>query len=136
MTYLGSSNVKWEPKTTATQDRIAYQIERIDYSIPKIFSGAVNLALHEEDDYKAWEVFDHARKWGLEEHQTFDADVFLNELEKLREMSRSAGMEKVVKELSESIDFMEQNFNDLQSVLDNFRRQKLFDSLRENWSAN
>lgn len=118
------------------QDRIAHEIQQIDGAIPRILNGAVNLALQEESDNRAWEVFDYARSWKTEDHKTFDADQYLSELSKLRDMSKTAGMGTVFKELSETMEFMEEHSEDLQAVLDGFRKMELFEGLRGNWSAN
>jgi hypothetical protein len=123
-------------ESDATKDRISHEIEAIDASIYNIVHLSVNKALLEDDEYKAWEIFDHARKWRIEEHLTFDADQYLVELGKLRDMGRAAGMVKVVHELDNTIEFMEENTHALQSVLSNFRRQRTYEGLRENYMNN
>jgi hypothetical protein len=57
-------------------------------------------------------------------------------LGKLRDMGRAAGMVKVVHELDNTIEFMEENTHALQSVLSNFRRQRTYEGLRENYMNN
>lgn len=118
------------------QRQIAHAIQQIDSSIPRIISGAVNLALQEESDNRAWEVFDYARMWNIEDHKTFDADQYLTEIEKLREMTKTAGMGVAYKELSQTVEFMEEHYDDLQHVLTGFRKIQTFEGLRGNWSAN
>lgn len=130
--------MKWEITVTRNeaQRRIAHELQSIDTAIPNILHGTVALALKEESDTRAWEMFDYARTWHLDEHQTFDADQYLAELETLASMSRKAGMAQVFKELSETKTFMEDHYDDLQSVLDGFRKIKMVEGLRSNWYSN
>lgn len=130
--------MKWEVEVTKNeaQRKIAYELREIDTAIPNILHGTVALALKEESDTRAWEMFEYARGWNREEHQTFDADEYLAELETLASMSRKAGMGQIYKDLSETKDYMEEHYSDLQAVLDGFRKIKLIEGLRANWYSN
>lgn len=119
-----------------TQLKIAQELQEIDTAIPNILHGTVALALKEESDTRAWEMFDYARTWNLNEHLTYDAGQYLVELDTLASMSRKAGMAKISQELAETKDFMEENYADLQAVLDGFRKAKLIEGLRGNWYSN
>lgn len=130
--------MKWEIEVTKNdaQRKIAHELQQIDSAIPNILHGTVALALKEESDIRAWEMFDYARAWNLDDHRTYDADEYLMELETLASMSRKAGMSRIYKELSETKTFMEDHYYDLQAVLDGFRKIKMIEGLRENWYSN
>ena len=130
--------MKWEIEVTKNdaQRKIAHELQQIDTAIPNILHGTVALALKEESDTRAWEMFDYARGWNMEDHQTYDADQYLAELETLASMSRKAGMGQIYKELAETHSYMEEHYDDLQSVLDGFRKIKMIEGLRSNWYSN
>lgn len=118
------------------KNEILYHVHSLDESIPGIIMSSVQRSLHEDDEYRSWEIFEGARSWISEDHVTFDADKYLIEVGKLRDIAKTSRLNVVVQEIDECLRLFGTYPDLLVVVLKDLRRQHTYDGLRQNYMHN